>query len=77
MEKVRRVVNEIAYAHTLSHLTPFHRSLLPFLSIASTLYKLALSLRRSLYRHRFFQVQRYIFFGYRFRIWVHAWNFSS
>ncbi|XP_017409342.1 probable tetraacyldisaccharide 4'-kinase, mitochondrial [Vigna umbellata] len=57
MEKLRSAVNEIAYAHTLSHLTPFHRSLLPFLSIASTLYKLALSLRRSLYQYRFFQVQ--------------------
>ncbi|XP_027931189.1 probable tetraacyldisaccharide 4'-kinase, mitochondrial [Vigna unguiculata] len=58
MEKLRSAVNEIAYAHTLSHLTPFHRSLLPFLSISSTLYKLVLSLRRSLYQHRFFQVQR-------------------
>jgi len=57
MEKLRSAVNEIAYAHTLSNLTPSQRSLLPFLSIASTLYKLALSLRRSLYRHRFFQVQ--------------------
>ncbi|TKY46903.1 tetraacyldisaccharide 4'-kinase [Spatholobus suberectus] len=58
MEKLRRLVNEIAYAHTLSKLPPLHRSIVPFLSIASKLYQLALSLRRSLYQHRFFQVHR-------------------
>ncbi|XP_020230586.1 probable tetraacyldisaccharide 4'-kinase, mitochondrial isoform X2 [Cajanus cajan] len=58
MEKLRRVVNEIAYAHTLSRLSPLHRSLVPFLSVASKLYQLALSLRHSLYQRRFFQVHR-------------------
>uniref|UniRef100_A0A0R0J5P5 tetraacyldisaccharide 4'-kinase n=1 Tax=Glycine max TaxID=3847 RepID=A0A0R0J5P5_SOYBN len=58
MEKLRRVVNEIAYAQTLSHLPPLHRSLVPFLSIASSLYKLAVSLRCSLYQRRFFQLHR-------------------
>ncbi|KAK7316774.1 hypothetical protein RJT34_00485 [Clitoria ternatea] len=58
MERLRRVVNGIAYAPNPSKLPPLSRSLLPLLSIASTLYKLALSLRRSLYHHRFFQIYR-------------------
>ena len=58
MEKLRRVVNEIAYAENLRNLSPLHRSLLPLLSAASALYSLALSLRRSLYHRRFFQIHR-------------------
>ncbi|KAK7305129.1 hypothetical protein VNO77_43029 [Canavalia gladiata] len=60
MEKLRRVVNEIAYTPNpfKSKLPPLHNLLLPFLSIASSLYKFALSLRLSLYQHRFFQVHR-------------------
>ncbi|XP_020973064.1 probable tetraacyldisaccharide 4'-kinase, mitochondrial isoform X2 [Arachis ipaensis] len=58
MEKVRRAVNEIAYARNPRKLCRLHRSLIPLLSIASSLYKLALSLRHSLYRHGFFPVHR-------------------
>ncbi|KAK2387204.1 tetraacyldisaccharide 4'-kinase family protein [Trifolium repens] len=57
MEKLRKVVNEIAYANNLNKLSPLHLSLLPFLSISSAFYKLALSLRHFLYKHRFFHFQ--------------------
>jgi tetraacyldisaccharide 4'-kinase len=57
MEKLRKVVNEIAYTNNLNKLSPLHLSLLPFLSISSAFYKLALSLRHFLYKHRFFQFQ--------------------
>ncbi|XP_024021676.1 probable tetraacyldisaccharide 4'-kinase, mitochondrial isoform X1 [Morus notabilis] len=50
MEKLRKAVNEIAYAHDHRKLSPLHRSLVPVLSLASSLYNLALSLRHSLYR---------------------------
>lgn len=49
MEKLRKAVNEIAYTKNLSKLPPLHFSLLPFLSLSSSFYKLALSIR-----HRFF-----------------------
>ncbi|KAI4354512.1 hypothetical protein L6164_003365 [Bauhinia variegata] len=58
MEKLRRVVNEIAYTHNPSKLSPLHRSLIPFLSFASSLYKFALSLRGSLYHLGFFATHR-------------------
>ncbi|KAL2322670.1 hypothetical protein Fmac_027049 [Flemingia macrophylla] len=60
MEKLRRVVNEIAYTDSvyISKLPPLGRSLVPLLSVASKLYELALSLRHALYQHRFFQVHR-------------------
>ncbi|XP_057724164.1 probable tetraacyldisaccharide 4'-kinase, mitochondrial [Arachis stenosperma] len=58
MEKVRRAANEIAYARNPRKLCRLHRSLIPLLSISSSLYKLALSLRHSLYRHGFFPVHR-------------------
>ncbi|MED6224635.1 hypothetical protein PIB30_086050 [Stylosanthes scabra] len=58
MENLRRAVNEIAYSRNPRKLSPLHRSLIPLLSIASSLYKLALSLRHSLYRHRFFPIHR-------------------
>ncbi|KAK7387097.1 hypothetical protein VNO78_27603 [Psophocarpus tetragonolobus] len=58
MEKLRRVMNEIAYSHSVSNLPPLHRSLLPFLSMASSFYKLALSLRHLLYQRHFFQLHR-------------------
>lgn len=46
MEKLRKAVNEIAYTKNFSKLSPLHFSLLPFLSISSSFYKLALSIRR-------------------------------
>ncbi|CAL5202210.1 unnamed protein product [Lathyrus oleraceus] len=46
MEKLRKVVNEIAYKKNLSKLSPLRFSLLPFLSVSSSFYKLALSIRR-------------------------------
>ncbi|KAL5077482.1 hypothetical protein RYX36_016466 [Vicia faba] len=52
MEKLRKVVNEIAYTKKLSNLSPLHFSLLPFLSVASSLYKLALSIRHRLFLSR-------------------------
>ncbi|XP_057434253.1 probable tetraacyldisaccharide 4'-kinase, mitochondrial [Lotus japonicus] len=60
MEKLSKAVNDIAYTQksNLRNLSPLHRSLLPLLSIASSLYKLALSLRHSLYHHHFFQIHR-------------------
>ncbi|KAI4354509.1 hypothetical protein L6164_003362 [Bauhinia variegata] len=58
MEKLKRVVNEIAYTRSPSKLSPLHRSLIPFLSFASSLYKFALSLRRSLYHLGFFATHR-------------------
>ncbi|KAL5735909.1 hypothetical protein ACOSQ2_030697 [Xanthoceras sorbifolium] len=50
MEKLRRVVHEIAYAQDHANLTPIQSSLTPLLSFASSLYCVALSLRRSLHR---------------------------
>ncbi|KAK7287538.1 hypothetical protein RIF29_00819 [Crotalaria pallida] len=58
MEKLRRAVNEIAYTHNTAHLPPHLRCLVPFLSVSSSLYKLALSLRHFLYHNRFFQIHR-------------------
>ncbi|XP_061348916.1 probable tetraacyldisaccharide 4'-kinase, mitochondrial [Gastrolobium bilobum] len=62
MEKLRRIVKEIAYTDNVnvnvSKLSPFHRSLIPFLSFASSLYKLTRSLRHSLYQYRFFHIHR-------------------
>ncbi|KAL5583616.1 hypothetical protein UlMin_016058 [Ulmus minor] len=58
MEKLRNTVNKIAYAQDHAKLSPLHRSLVPLLSIASFLYKIALSLRRSLYHHGIFRRHR-------------------
>ncbi|GMN51620.1 hypothetical protein TIFTF001_020771 [Ficus carica] len=58
MENLRKAVNEIAYAHDHAKLSPLHRSILPVLSLASSLYSLALSLRRSLYGLRLFRRHR-------------------
>ncbi|XAR67424.1 Tetraacyldisaccharide 4'-kinase [Bertholletia excelsa] len=52
MEKLRRVVNQIAYTPSsewLSSLSALQLSLIPLLSFASSLYKVALFLRRRLY----------------------------
>ncbi|XP_030553160.1 probable tetraacyldisaccharide 4'-kinase, mitochondrial [Rhodamnia argentea] len=58
MEKLRRVVTEIAYSRDHSKLPSLHRSLLPFLSLASAVYGLALSLRHHLYHFRLFSKHR-------------------
>ncbi|KAK4275447.1 hypothetical protein QN277_018529 [Acacia crassicarpa] len=58
MEKLRSLVNEIAYSHSLTKLPPLQRSIVPFLSAASSLYKLVLSLRYYLYEVGFFQRHR-------------------
>ncbi|KAJ8754682.1 hypothetical protein K2173_010773 [Erythroxylum novogranatense] len=58
IEKLRRIVNEIAYAQDLAKLSALHRSLVPFLTVASSLYDLALSLRRCLYNVGFFSKSR-------------------
>ncbi|KAL5735905.1 hypothetical protein ACOSQ2_030693 [Xanthoceras sorbifolium] len=50
MEKLRRVVHEIAYAQHHPKLTPLQSSLTPLLSFASSLYGVALSLRCYLHR---------------------------
>lgn len=59
MEKLRKAMNEIAYAQDHAKLSPLQRSFVPVLSFASTLYKLALSLRRSLYHLGLFREHRY------------------
>ncbi|OIW21743.1 hypothetical protein TanjilG_09085 [Lupinus angustifolius] len=58
MEKMRRMVNEIAYTHNKAHLSPLHRSLVPLLFVSSSLYRLALSLRHFLYQNGFFPIHR-------------------
>ncbi|XP_010666215.1 probable tetraacyldisaccharide 4'-kinase, mitochondrial isoform X2 [Beta vulgaris subsp. vulgaris] len=49
MEKLKRVVSEIAYSHDFSKLSLLHRSLVPFLSFASSIYNLSLTTRHYLY----------------------------
>ncbi|GAV72906.1 LpxK domain-containing protein [Cephalotus follicularis] len=58
MDKLKRTVKEIAYAQDHRSLPALHRCLIPLLSIASSLYTLALSLRHYLYRHSLFSPQR-------------------
>ncbi|XP_057795288.1 probable tetraacyldisaccharide 4'-kinase, mitochondrial [Salvia miltiorrhiza] len=61
MEKLRRAVKEIAYtphSQFLSNLSPFHLSLIPLLSLASSLYSVAVRLRRHLYRFNILQIHR-------------------
>ncbi|ESQ47830.1 hypothetical protein EUTSA_v10020871mg [Eutrema salsugineum] len=58
MEKLRKVVNEIAYTRDRTNSPALHRSLVPFLTFASSLYGVALQIRRSLYRSSFLQQHR-------------------
>ncbi|OMP04396.1 Tetraacyldisaccharide 4'-kinase [Corchorus olitorius] len=58
MEKLKQAVKEIAYAQDQAKLPEFHRSLIPFLSFASSIYGAVLSLRHSLYRSGFFSKHR-------------------
>ncbi|PIA57810.1 hypothetical protein AQUCO_00500021v1 [Aquilegia coerulea] len=60
MEQMKRSVNQIAYTPTqnLSKLPLLQRSLIPFLFTASSIYKLALSLRHQFYHLGFFRKHR-------------------
>ncbi|CAL9221600.1 unnamed protein product [Arabidopsis halleri] len=58
MEKLRKVVNEIAYTRVHSNSPALHRSLVPILTLASSLYSGALQIRRSLYRFSLLQKHR-------------------
>ncbi|XP_018436941.1 probable tetraacyldisaccharide 4'-kinase, mitochondrial isoform X2 [Raphanus sativus] len=58
MEKLRKAVKEIAYTRDHTNSPALHRSLVPFLTLASSLYGLALHIRRSLYRSSFFHQHR-------------------
>ncbi|EOA30738.1 hypothetical protein CARUB_v10013878mg [Capsella rubella] len=58
MEKLRKVVNEIAYTRDHSKSPALHRSLVPILKLASSLYGVALHIRRSLYRLSLLQKHR-------------------
>ncbi|KAI3804756.1 hypothetical protein L1987_26549 [Smallanthus sonchifolius] len=52
MEKLRRIVNQIAYtpkSQALSTLSPLHLSFIPLLFLSSSLYKFIISFRRTLY----------------------------
>jgi len=51
-------VNEIAYTRVHTNSPALHRSLVPFLTIASSLYGVALQIRRSLYRYSLLQKHR-------------------
>ncbi|XVF70710.1 hypothetical protein PTKIN_Ptkin11bG0184500 [Pterospermum kingtungense] len=53
MEKLKLAVKEIAYAQNQANLFNLKRSLTPFLSFASSLYGVLLSIRHSLYRRGF------------------------
>ncbi|XP_059443027.1 probable tetraacyldisaccharide 4'-kinase, mitochondrial isoform X2 [Corylus avellana] len=55
MEKLRELVNEIAYARDHTKLSTLQRSLTPVLSFASSLYRVALSFRHCLYRFGLFR----------------------
>ncbi|XP_011048307.1 PREDICTED: probable tetraacyldisaccharide 4'-kinase, mitochondrial isoform X1 [Populus euphratica] len=58
MEKLRRVVKEIADAQDYTKLSALHRSLIPILSLASSLYGVVLSIRHYLYHFGFFSKHR-------------------
>ncbi|KAE8654227.1 putative tetraacyldisaccharide 4'-kinase [Hibiscus syriacus] len=54
MEKLKQAVKEIAYGQNQAKFSNLHRSLIPFLSYASSLYGAVLYIRHSLYRSGFF-----------------------
>ncbi|CAK7338379.1 unnamed protein product [Dovyalis caffra] len=58
MEKLRRLVKEIAYAQDHTKLSKLHQSLIPILSLASSLYKVVLSIRHYLYHFGLFSKHR-------------------
>ncbi|KAJ9551354.1 hypothetical protein OSB04_015399 [Centaurea solstitialis] len=58
MEKLRRMVNQIAHTQKLSSLHPLHLSLIPLLFLSSSIYKLAISFRQNLYHFGFLRKHR-------------------
>ncbi|XP_022848440.1 probable tetraacyldisaccharide 4'-kinase, mitochondrial isoform X3 [Olea europaea var. sylvestris] len=61
MEKLRRAVNQVAYtplSQRFSSLSPLQLSLIPLLSLASNLYRFAISLRHRLFRLNLLTVYR-------------------
>ncbi|KAJ0801842.1 putative tetraacyldisaccharide 4'-kinase [Helianthus annuus] len=61
MEKLRRIVNQIAYtpkSQALSTLSPLHLSLIPLLFLSSSLYKTLISFRHTLYHFKFLRKHR-------------------
>ncbi|XP_062168797.1 probable tetraacyldisaccharide 4'-kinase, mitochondrial [Alnus glutinosa] len=58
MEKLRVLVNEIAYSRDHTKLSNLQRSLIPVLSFASSLYRLALSFRHCFYHFGLFRKHR-------------------
>ncbi|CAM8963331.1 unnamed protein product [Rhodiola kirilowii] len=58
MEKLKRAMNQIAYAPCGSNLPPLHRSMVPLFSLTSSLYGIALRLRHRLYDYGLFQQHR-------------------
>lgn len=62
MERLRKVVNQIAYAppsQRLTTLSPLQLSLIPLLSFASHLYRLAIFIRHRCYQLGFFHKRRF------------------
>ncbi|GAB2284699.1 hypothetical protein Dimus_019151 [Dionaea muscipula] len=58
MEKLRRVVNEIACTQNFSKLSPSKRALVPLLSLSSAIYRFSLSIRQSFYLFGLFRNHR-------------------
>ncbi|KAA3467467.1 putative tetraacyldisaccharide 4'-kinase, mitochondrial isoform X3 [Gossypium australe] len=58
MEKLKQAVKEIAYYRHQAKFSKLHLSLIPFLSLASSLYGALLYIRQSLYRSGFFSKNR-------------------
>ncbi|XP_042518824.1 probable tetraacyldisaccharide 4'-kinase, mitochondrial isoform X2 [Macadamia integrifolia] len=60
MENMKRMVSQIAYTHCrdFSNLPSLQRSLIPFLSFTSSLYRFLLSIRHQLYQLGFFRKHR-------------------
>ncbi|KAK8622920.1 hypothetical protein V6N13_117817 [Hibiscus sabdariffa] len=58
MEKLKQVVKEIAYGQNQAKFSVLHRSIIPFLSFASSLYGAVLCIRHSLYLSGFFSKNR-------------------
>ncbi|KAL8195566.1 hypothetical protein R6Q57_025969 [Mikania cordata] len=61
MEKMRRIVNQIAYtpkSQSLSTLSPLHLSLVPLLFLSSSIYKIITSFRHTLHHFGFIRKHR-------------------
>ncbi|KAH9620125.1 hypothetical protein KSS87_010884 [Heliosperma pusillum] len=58
MEKMKKIVCEIAYSHDFSKLSLLHRSLIPLLSLSSSFYSLSLCIRHHLYSLGIFHQHR-------------------